>query len=115
MLRLFYESVVASVIFFAVTCWGSGLSVADTNRLDKLIRRAGEVVGEKLDSLTIVAERRMLSRLQTILDIVSQPLYNTLAQQRSSFSRRPLSLRCNTERHSKSFLPLVIRLYNASL
>jgi len=52
MLRLFYESVVASAIFFVVTCWGSGLRVADTNRLNKLIRRAGEIVGEELDSLT---------------------------------------------------------------
>ena len=115
MLRLFYESVVASVIFFAVTCGGSGLRVADTNRLNKLIRRAGELVGEELDSLTTMAEKRMLSRLQAILDNVSHPLYDTLAQQRSSFSRRLLSLRCNTECHSKSLLPVVIRLYNASL
>ena len=65
---MFYESVVASAIFFAVTCLGSGLKVTDNNRLHKLIRRAGEVVGEELDTLTIVAERRMLSKLQSILD-----------------------------------------------
>ena len=115
MLRMFYESVVASRIFFAVTCWGSGLKVADNNRLNKLIRRAGDVVGEELDTLTTVAERRMLSRLQSILDNVAHPLYDTLAQQRSTFSRRLLSPRCTTERHRKSFLPVVINLYNASL
>ena len=87
---MFYESFVASTIFFAVTCWGSGLKVADNNRLSKLIRRAGDVVGEELDTLTTVAERRMLSRLQSILDNVSHPLYDTLAQQRSTFSRRLL-------------------------
>ena len=37
MLRMFYQSVVASAIFFAVTCWGSGMKVADTNRLNKLV------------------------------------------------------------------------------
>ena len=75
MLRMFYQSVVASAIFFfAVTCWGSGMKVADTNRLNKLIRRAGDVVGEELDTLMTVAERRMLSRLQSILDNVSPPL-----------------------------------------
>ena len=63
MLRMFYESVVASAIFFAVTCWSSGLKVADNNRLNKLIRRAGDVVGEELDTLMTVAERRMLSKL----------------------------------------------------
>ena len=49
MLRMFYESVVASAIFFAVTCCGSGLKVTDNNRLNKLIRRAADVVGEELD------------------------------------------------------------------
>ena len=50
MLRMFYESVVASAIFFTVTCWGSGLKVTDNNRLNKLIRRTGDVVQEELDS-----------------------------------------------------------------
>ena len=45
---MFYESVVASEIFSAVTYWGSGLKVADNNRLNKLIRRAGDVMGEEL-------------------------------------------------------------------
>ena len=115
LLKVFYESVVASTILFAVTCWGSGLSVADNNRLSKLIRRASDVVGEELDTLTTVAERRMLSRLQSILDNVSHPLYDTLNQMRSSFSSRLLLPRCTTERHRKSFLPVVARLYNASL
>ena len=87
---MFYESVVASMIFFAVTCWGSGLKVADNNRLNKLIRNAGDVLGEELDTLTTGTERKMLSMLQSILDNVSHPHYNTLAQQRSAFSRRLL-------------------------
>ena len=115
MLRMFYESVVASAIFFAVTCWGSGMRVADTNRLNRLIKRAGDVVGEELDTLTTVADRRMLSRLRTIMDNASHPLFSTLAQRRSSFSRRLLLPRCTTERHRKSFLPVVIKLYNLSL
>ena len=90
---MFYESVVANAIFFTVTCWGSGLKVTDNNRLNKLIRRAGDVVGEELDTLMTVAERRMLSKLQSILDNVPHPLYNTPAQQMSTFSGRLLSPR----------------------
>ena len=56
----------------------------------------------------------MLSKLQSILDNVTHPLYDTLAQQ-MTFSRRLLSPRCTTERHRKSFLPVVIKLYKASL
>jgi len=89
--------------------------VADNNRLNKLIKRAGDVVGEQLDTLTTVAERRMLSRFQSILDNYSHPLHETLVQQTSSFSRRLLLPRCTTEHHRKSFLPVVINLYNASL
>ena len=72
-------------------------------------------MGEELDTLTTVAERRMLSRLQSILDNVTHPLYDTLAQQRSTFSGRLLSPRYTAERHGKSFLPVVIKLYNAYL
>ena len=94
---------------------GAVIKVADNSRLNKLIRRGGDVVGEELNTLTTVAERRMLSKLQSILDNVTHPLYNTLAQQMSTFSRRLLSPRCTTERHRKSFLPVVIKLYKASL
>ncbi|KAI3370482.1 hypothetical protein L3Q82_025245 [Scortum barcoo] len=45
MLQMFYHSVVSSIIFYAVVCWGSRLKTADTNRLNKLIRRAGSVLG----------------------------------------------------------------------
>ena len=43
MVRMFYESVVASSILFAVVCWGSTLRVADANRLNKLIRKASDI------------------------------------------------------------------------
>ena len=40
MLEIFYQSVVTSVLFFAVVCWGSSIGASDTNRLNKLIRKA---------------------------------------------------------------------------
>ena len=72
MLRMFYESEVAGAILFAVVCWGSGLRVADPNRLNKLIRTAREAVGVELDTLT-VSDRRMLSKLRAILQYGSHP------------------------------------------
>ena len=88
-------TVLASAIFFS-----SELKVTDNNRLNKLIRRASNVMGEELDTLTTVAERRMLSRLQSILDNVTHPLYDTLAQKMSTFSGRLLLPRCTTGNHS---------------
>lgn len=61
-LRLFDEFVVASATLFTAACWGSGLRVADANRLNKpFIRKASDVVGMELDSLSAVSGGRMLS------------------------------------------------------
>ncbi|KAI3353867.1 hypothetical protein L3Q82_005075 [Scortum barcoo] len=69
LLQIFYQSVVASALLYAVVCWGGSLKKKDTAcRLDKLVRKAGSVVGTELDSLTSVAERRTLNRLLSIID-----------------------------------------------
>ncbi|AWP16803.1 Hypothetical protein SMAX5B_003407, partial [Scophthalmus maximus] len=41
MLEMFYQSVVASVLFFTVVCWGAASEPGDMNRLNKLIKKAG--------------------------------------------------------------------------
>ena len=63
MLRIFYDSVVANAILYAVACWGSRLRVADANRLNKLIHMASDVVGMECDSLTMVSEKKILIKL----------------------------------------------------
>ena len=56
MLRIFYESVVASPFLCAVACWGSRLRGAEANRLSKLIGKASDVVGTECDSDSGVRE-----------------------------------------------------------
>ncbi|TWW73164.1 putative RNA-directed DNA polymerase from transposon BS [Takifugu flavidus] len=56
LLWMFYQSVVASVLSYAVVCWGGSVTKADLSRLEKLIRRASSVVGMKLKPLATVAE-----------------------------------------------------------
>uniref|UniRef100_A0A8C4T7R0 FBA domain-containing protein n=1 Tax=Erpetoichthys calabaricus TaxID=27687 RepID=A0A8C4T7R0_ERPCA len=41
--------------------WGGSIKKRDASRLDKLVRKAGFIVGTELDSLTSVAERQALS------------------------------------------------------
>lgn len=115
LLQIFYQSVVASALFYAVVCWGGQIKKGDKARLDKLVKKAGSVVGIELEPLTSVAERRVLSRLLSILDNPHHPLHSTFSRQRSSFSDRLLSLSCSTDRLRKSFVPQAVRLYNASL
>ncbi|KAI3354734.1 hypothetical protein L3Q82_004567 [Scortum barcoo] len=51
LLRTFYETVVASVVSYAVVCWGGGCSERDKKRLNRLIKRASSVCGCPLDSI----------------------------------------------------------------
>ncbi|KAI4901901.1 hypothetical protein NFI96_022255 [Prochilodus magdalenae] len=114
LLLMFYQSVVASVLFYAVVCWGDSISRRDAGRLDRLVRKAGSVLGLELESLTPLAERRALSKLLNIMDNVHHPLHSTIIRQRSSFSGRLLSQSCSTDRLRKSFVPQAIRLFNSS-
>ncbi|KAI3355034.1 hypothetical protein L3Q82_017853, partial [Scortum barcoo] len=43
LLRTFYETVVASVVSYAMVCWGGGCSERDKKRLNRLIKRASSV------------------------------------------------------------------------
>ena len=115
LLGMFYQSVVASVLFYAVVCWGGSTKKRDAGRLDRLVRKAGSVVGAELESIASVAEKRTLSKLLTIMDNETHPLYNTIIQQKSLISWRLRALTCKTDRLNKSFVPRAIQLYNLSI
>ncbi|KAI3358764.1 hypothetical protein L3Q82_014727, partial [Scortum barcoo] len=66
LLRTFYETVVASVVSYAVVCWGGGCSERDKKRLNRLIKRASSVCGCPLDSIEVMGERRALAKLSTV-------------------------------------------------
>ncbi|KAI4898460.1 hypothetical protein NFI96_011945, partial [Prochilodus magdalenae] len=90
LLRTFFDTVVASAIFYGVVCWGSSISLADRKRLDKLLKRAGSVLGSPLDPVQVVGDRRMLVKLASMLENDSHSMHETLAALGSSFSDRLL-------------------------
>ena len=98
LLQMFYQSVVASVLLYAVVCWGGNIKKGDVGRLDKLVRRAGSVIGVKLDSVGTVAERRTMVKMLAIMDNPSHPLHSSFMERCSTFSARMLSVTCNTDR-----------------
>lgn len=90
------------MLFFLLCCAQAvGLRITDANRLSRLIHKDGDVVGVRLDSLTVVSDMRMLSKLQVVLDSVDHPLDDILVRRRSKLR--------------KSLLPVVIKLYNSSI
>lgn len=50
-LPMFYQPVVASVLFYAIVCWAGNMLNKNTRWLDKLVKKAGSVPGKRLDSL----------------------------------------------------------------
>ncbi|KAK0148991.1 RNA-directed DNA polymerase from mobile element jockey [Merluccius polli] len=101
LLWMVYQSVVASVLFYAVACWGGSTRKRDAGRLDRLVRKAGSVVGAELECITSVSDKRTLNKLLNILDNDCHPLYSIITQQKSLFSWRLRSLTCTTDRLRK--------------
>ena len=102
---MFYQSVVACVIFFAAVCWGGG--IRSSGAINKLVRKASSVMGMKLDSVEVVTERRMRKAVS----------YN--GQSFSSSLRRAEATQEHVKPHSSnhqrwgSFVPSAIRLHNS--
>ncbi len=106
LLKIFYQSIVASALFFTVVCWGGGIGAVEASRLNKLVRK-------KLDSQS-VAERRMKDKIKAILDNHSHPLYDELWMCVDGQFSQPPNHPSKTEHVRRSFVPAAIRLYNSS-
>ncbi|KAI3372927.1 hypothetical protein L3Q82_023379, partial [Scortum barcoo] len=69
LLRTFYDSVVASAIFYGIVCWASSsITDRDRRRMDRLVRRASSVLGCPLDSVEVMGNRRMMAKLSSLLN-----------------------------------------------
>ncbi len=75
---------------YAAVFWGRSVRARDANKLHKLDKKADSVVGggAELDSLEAVAEKRMLSKLVSMLNNISRPLHDMLVEKKSVLSQR---------------------------
>ena len=112
LLHVFYQGILASVLFYAVLCWGGSITAIDKNRINKMIKKAGSVIGLPLDSLETIIAKRTRTKLNTILSFDGHPLYNIFYSLRSSFSSRYLMAPCSTERWRRSFVPAAVTFLN---
>ena len=83
-LNTFFDTVVASAIFYGEVCWGSS-----RKRLDKLIEKASSVLGCSFHLVEMMGERRMMATLLSLMNNDSHP--------RGSFSDRLLHPKCVKE------------------
>ena len=112
LLHVFYQSILASVMFYAVVCWGNGLKIEDKNKINKLIRKAGSIIGVMPDSLEMILDQRMGQKLRRIMNNVNHPMQTVFNALKSSFSDRLLMpTPLNTERFRMSFVPAAAKVY----
>ncbi|KAK0147910.1 hypothetical protein N1851_012371 [Merluccius polli] len=111
-LNIFYHGILESVLFYAVVCWGGSITVEDRNRFNKMIRKAGSIIGSCPNSVEEILDKRVMRKMRSVLSRDDHSLHNIF--NKSGRSQRLLLLRCSTERFRRSFVPTAIRLFNKS-
>ena len=74
MLVTFYSAVICSIIMFGSVCWGGNISKLDRARLEKIVKKAGHVVGKPLDNFKTLREKRLYRKLMQILNDPTHPM-----------------------------------------
>ena len=115
MLKMFFETVVCSVMTFALVCWGGNAARGSMNKLEKLIKKAESCVGQKLDSLESIRQNRLLGKGGKIEKDEWHPLHSILMEQKSTGRTRSRYRmpEVRTDRYRNSFLPSIIRSLNS--
>ena len=74
MLVTFYNAVICIIIMFGSVCWGENISKLDRGRLEKIVKKAGHVVGKPLDSFKTLHEKTLYRKLMQILNDPTHPM-----------------------------------------
>ena len=113
-LQLFFSSVLCSVLTFGVVSWGGNITQGDRNRIERLIRKGGRVVGEgNTDTLTDIYDRHVHRKVNQIFNDDTHPLrgnFDSLIIERSGRLRTP---KARTVRYQKSFVCKAVGVFNS--
>ena len=106
-----------NAIFFNMVCFFGNAKKGDIGRLEKITRTAGRIMTADPLSPSDIFQRDALRKLAGLQVDTSHPVnavVQSCAPARDS-SRRLHSLKSRTTRQPNSFIPVAIRLHNASL
>lgn len=100
------------MLFYAVVCWGTVVTEGGRNRINKLVKKAGSIIGLKLDSLEAITEQRIRIKTEAILRYDDHPLHAAGMELRSGYTDCLVMSRYSTECFRSSFLPAAIRYFS---
>ena len=78
--------IICSIIMYGSVCYGGDISKFDRGRLEKIVKKAGHVVGMPLDSFKTLYEKRQLKKLTQILNDPTHPMRHYFDSRRSNRS-----------------------------
>ena len=108
----FYRAVIESTLTFSICVWYGSTSQQLRNKLERVVRTAGRIVGCELPSLASLYDKRLLARAQKIVADDSHPAHPLFECLPSG--RRYRSLRARTRRLQTSFFPQAVSSLNSS-
>ena len=105
---MFYKSFIQSVLTFCFICWFVNVRQKDKNN----INISNKVTGTKQSTLTVLYEKQVLQKAARILADSTHTLHNEYVLLPSSIWFRTVT--CKTNRKRLSFIPMSVRLLNAT-
>ena len=105
-----YKSLVLSILTFGISIWYGGCGVKEKAKLQRVVREASGIVGQKLDTLGHAHSTAVDRKAFAIITQRRHPLreeFNILPS-----GKRYRELRCRTNRHKSTFVPSAIKALN---
>ena len=113
-LRLFYKSVVESILLFNCVVWFGACRKEDFKKMEAIVKQASKIIGERRDLARECTDHadRIIKNANEIMSNKNHPLHDYYEFLRSG--RRLRSMKCRTKRYADSFVPHSIRMCNNS-
>ena len=107
-LKMFYLSIIESIICFGISCWGNSITSSDKNRIDKIIKKASKITNNELCSFQDLYKKCCHKKFKLISKDPTHPIFPLFI--RSSRSGSFLQPTARTERFGKSFVCSSVRV-----
>ena len=114
LLQMFYSSVISGVLSFGLTSWGGNISKGDSVRFNRLVKKAGKIIGESQDSIEITYNVKAQNKLTKIINDETHPLHTTFDTCRAVRSGRFRIPKVKTNRFLNSFVPRAMKIFNSN-
>ena len=101
-----------SVISFGITSWGGNVAGKDKRRINRIIKRAGDLVGTPQEDFDSIFKRRDMTKTKAIIADSTHPLHDEFENRRIKRSGRYRMPKIRTERFKGSFVPRAIMNIN---